>query len=387
MNILLVGNFPKDIRFGASKVLLKLGEEFKRCGHHVDFIFRDRLPGIFSKERWSYLVFPIYLIKRIWELERRGFRYDIIDVSSGDGFLLRHLRPLFRGKYRYVCRSHGLEHLDWETRLEEERRGQIRISFKHKLWFPLVRMNQVRLAITSCDHAIFICSSDKEYAVRKGWINGSKTSVILHGVSPMYLHRNRRPHRGGILYVGSWIPRKGIHYLREAFEILVKRFPDLKLSLIGVGRDADKVLLDFSASARRNIRVIPMMAEEDLVEEYYGHDIFIFPSLYEGFGLVLLEAMACGLPVVATDTGGAPDLIQNGVNGVIIQRHNSQGLADRIQMLLENCELREQLGENARRTASEYTWEVAARKTLACYENTLICGTRSRFEAKVRQLL
>lgn len=372
MRILLVGNFLKDLRFGAPKVLLKLGEEFQRCGHHVDFIFRDEMPQIFSKERWSYLAFPLYILKKIREREREGCRYDIIDISSGDGFLITQLRSFFRSEYRYICRSHGLEHLDWEQKIEEERRGRIKISAKHKLWFMFVRMNQVRHAIRSCDHAIFICSSDREYVVKRGWAHRHKTSVIHHGVSPIYFHPQKTSRGRGLLYVGSWIPRKGIHYLREAFEMLLKRFPDVRLSLIGVRMDADRALWDFSVSARQNIRVIPLMTEDDLIGEYSGHDILLFPSLYEGFGLVLLEAMACGLAVVATDTGGAPDLIQDGVNGVIVQRRDSQGLADRIQRLLEDHDLRQRLGENARKTASEYTWEVAARKTLVCYENALM---------------
>jgi len=106
----------------------------------------------------------------------------------------------------------------------------------------------------------------------------------------------------------------------------------------------------------RQIRVVPLLSESELIDEYLAHDVFLFPSLYEGFGMVVLEAMACGLSVVATPVGGAADIIEDGVDGFLVPFRDSQALAETALRLLDSESLRETVEDRARRKASGYSW-------------------------------
>jgi glycosyltransferase involved in cell wall biosynthesis len=98
-----------------------------------------------------------------------------------------------------------------------------------------------------------------------------------------------------------------------------------------------------------------------------GSAAMVLPSLYEGFGIAFLEAMAVGLPVIGTPTGGMADLIESGVNGLLVPQHDPEALAEGIITLLTRPERRQMLGRAARATAETYTWERAAQATAAVY--------------------
>lgn len=110
------------------------------------------------------------------------------------------------------------------------------------------------------------------------------------------------------------------------------------------------------------------MSEEEQIKIYKSHSIFIFPSVYEGFGMVFLEAMASGLPVVTTDTGGVGDIIENGVDGFIVPRRNSQAIADAVEKLLANPDLQEKIGKRAKEKAKNYVWKKTTERVLNIYE-------------------
>jgi glycogen(starch) synthase len=95
--------------------------------------------------------------------------------------------------------------------------------------------------------------------------------------------------------------------------------------------------------------------------------VMVLPSLYEGFGIAFLEAMAVGLPVVGTPTGGMADLIEPGVNGLLVPHHEPEALAGAISALLSDPERRRALGRQARLTAQTYTWKRAAEATASVY--------------------
>jgi len=94
----------------------------------------------------------------------------------------------------------------------------------------------------------------------------------------------------------------------------------------------------------------------------------VVPSLYESFGLVALEAMACGTPVIASRVGGLQHTVDDGVTGFLVPAGEPDALADKLRLLLVDSELRERLGANARRKAQAYTWQVVAKHILALYE-------------------
>lgn len=179
-----------------------------------------------------------------------------------------------------------------------------------------------------------------------------------------------------VLFVGSLGQRKGTRYLLEAMAALGAGF---ELTLIGTVPDAR---CDPLASALRKHRHIPSLPHSAILDEMTRHHVFVFPSLFEGFGLVLLEAMACGLPVIATPHTAAPDIVSEGREGFIVPIRNSAAIADRLTWFAEHEDLRQQMSSDAQRRASEFTWENYTRRIIATIDECLT----SRASSPVRTI-
>lgn len=179
----------------------------------------------------------------------------------------------------------------------------------------------------------------------------------------------RPPPRGEklrALFVGSLGQRKGLSYLFRAIRSLGD---SVELTVIG-----SRPLVECPALDRelRAVRWIPTCTHREVLAEMAAHDVFVFPSLFEGFGLVLLEAMAMGLPIVATPHTAAPDLITDGVEGFIVPIRSSEALAERLDLLRRNPDLRADMAARARARAAEFTWEQYGESLAACVSSGLV---------------
>ena len=108
------------------------------------------------------------------------------------------------------------------------------------------------------------------------------------------------------------------------------------------------------------------MNEEELPIFYTSADVFVFPSLYEGFGLPVLEAMACGCPVVTSKTGCSPEV--TGDAAILVDPYNSESISDAVKAILKDSNLGERLIEKGFRRAKEFSWEKCAKDTLQLFE-------------------
>jgi alpha-maltose-1-phosphate synthase len=153
------------------------------------------------------------------------------------------------------------------------------------------------------------------------------------------------------LFVGSLGQRKGLSYLFAA----ARRLGPAGLALTVVGRPPALPCPALDAELAR-VRWLPTLSHRGILEEMARHDVFVFPSLFEGFGLVLLEAMACGLPLLATPHTAAPDLITDGREGFIVPIREAEALAERLERWQRDPALCATMGEAARRRAATFTW-------------------------------
>jgi glycosyltransferase involved in cell wall biosynthesis len=170
--------------------------------------------------------------------------------------------------------------------------------------------------------------------------------------------------------------RKGVQDLAQAYLYLHNRGFEIPLSIVGFGKPVDEVLKAFDPLVRKGIRIdssLQLLDEEALMREYRGHEILVFPSLYEGFGLVFLEAMASQLALVVTPVGGVVDLIRHEENGVVVPPRDPQALAGAIIDLWQSPNKRLRLGKSAFRTARLHTWNVIAQRTVECYKMAAGC--------------
>jgi D-inositol-3-phosphate glycosyltransferase len=188
-----------------------------------------------------------------------------------------------------------------------------------------------------------------------------------------------------LLYVGRIEPLKGIDTLIEAMAIMKKKglldiFP---LCLAIIGGDPDVSDEQMSAEMERlqtqresfgldDMIIFLGRQDQDTLQYYYSAaEVVVVPSHYESFGMVALEAMACGTPVVASETGGLAFLVRDGETGFHVPAGDPDALADRLIDLMADSSLREKLGKQASDYAKEFTWSIVVDEILELYAGVL----------------
>lgn len=188
-----------------------------------------------------------------------------------------------------------------------------------------------------------------------------------------------------ILAVGRNHPKKGFDYLIQAMALLRSQTQQrFRLAIVGRGTEELR-----SAIEREGVRDLvitippPSLSSNDpqamlelpdlrLLSFYKTADVFVTPSLIEGFGIVTIEAMAAGLPIVATKVAGTEDIIHDGKEGILVEAGSPEALANAFHMLLENRSLREKMARNARLNVKEYDWKNIAQKYSDVYDIAII---------------
>jgi len=152
------------------------------------------------------------------------------------------------------------------------------------------------------------------------------------------------------LFVGGLGQRKGLSYLLEAVALLPE---SVELTLVGM--KTTEHCAPLNAALKRH-RWIPTLPHSEVLREMSRHDVFVFPSLFEGFGLVILEAMSQGLPVIATEHTAGPDLIEEGRSGFIVPIRSAQAIAEKLDLLASDPGLLSDMKIAARETAERHSW-------------------------------
>lgn len=375
MRILLVGDYPADPRLGSAKVYYKLQEEMRALGHEADLVLAPEIGGRPAAWRARQTVGPWLADRAIRRAIRERGPYDVVDVASGEGALFGLLRrPGIFGAPALVARSHGLEHLNYRRTLEDARDGLIRKPWTRRIWYPAVRLPQVAAAARMADALIVLNDADRAFAVRSGWQPEGRVHVVPHGVSARLLDdapADDAPRGEGILFCGSWDNVKGAPYLARAMALMAADRSPPRLTVLGPGVAEEAVLASFAEEARPHVRVLPRADEAEVVRRYRAHDLLVSPSTYEGFGMVLLEAMSQRLPVVATPVGCAPALVRDGETGLRVPPRDPAALAAALRRLLADAGLRRRLAAAAFEQVRGMTWRAAAEQTLEIYESAL----------------
>jgi glycosyltransferase involved in cell wall biosynthesis len=372
MRILLVGDFPADPTLGSAKVLFKLREEFGRLGLRCDALFREDI-GVRPTQRHARdLKAPVLTAAAIARAVHDRGPYDIVDVAGAEAVACGALRRSGgAGSAALISRSNGLEHLNYARLIEDADAGLVSKRWYRRFWYPAVRLRQVRRAIQGCDRVILINERDREYVLQQRWRAADAIDVIPHGVSERFFEAAPpadAPRGAGVLFCGSWDPVKGVHYLAGAWKALAADANPPKLTVLGGGRPAAAILADFDHPARRLVTVVDRVPEEEVMQQYRRHDALVMCSTYEGFGLVVPEAMSQRLPIVATPVGYATTLVRDGETGLIVPPRNPAALAAAIRRLLADSALRAQLASSALRAVQGLTWNATARRTIEAYE-------------------
>jgi L-malate glycosyltransferase len=204
----------------------------------------------------------------------------------------------------------------------------------------------------------------------------AEIQVIFNPIDPKFFDIKKYEVRNRILFVGGIEPRKGLHILVEAINFIKPIIPDVQVHIVGSVRKKDyfsKILHIINQNELDNLITFRgPLDETDLLEEYSQASIFVLPSKEESLGIVLLEAMATGTPIVASNIGGIPNIILDGENGFLFEYGDVQKLSELIVNLLLNDRQRNQIGNTGKIMAKEFHRKKIAREQKEYYDKIFI---------------
>lgn len=344
---IIINLFPPKWLAGTELATYHLAEHLAKKGHEIHVITsQDEGTAENSYEKGFYIhrlskknirfLSPLLFWKDIfWIIQR--IKPDIVhgqDISSGIPALLT--KKLLKIPFLIYGRGTDVYDPDWFAKLT------------------------IKTIIKNADSVIAL-TSDMKKAMQA--IYDRDISVISNGIE-LNNYTNEPPVQnvGGsekrILFVGRLHPIKGVQYLLQAMQIVHAEMPDVRLILVGDGEEREYLE---SLTDRLEIRGCVEFAgrvPHEKIQGYLGQaDVFVLPSLSEGFPNVILEAMACGLPIVTTKVGGIPDIVTDGVNGYLVDAKNPDAIAEKILILLQNGQLSEEISIKNKEKVKKYKWE------------------------------
>ena len=173
-----------------------------------------------------------------------------------------------------------------------------------------------------------------------------------------------------ILFVGRLHPVKGLKYLIRAMRTITQAALGARLILLGEGEERrDLEALTKELNLEDFVTFHGRVPNTETPKFMTASDILVLPSLSEGFPVVVLEAMACGLPIVATNVRGLSEIIVDDQNGFTVEPENPEAIADRVLQLLRDDQLRSKIGENNRHNAKQYSWDDVVRRLESVYDS------------------
>ena len=374
MRFLCVSDFVAEKNSGAAGSILAIGDALSRRGHGVDFLWKNTQP----------YVLPHPSLSRLFELPRHQYRqvagqlekatYDVVVISQPYAYLAYEKLRSRYPKTLFLNRTHG-----WEDRYTLSRRrfqwddddaATAPRRFAAGASRKMLHRACLR-TLRTCDGIVVASSLCARFIEGSGEIPPGRLAVIPHGLDEDFLQRTRPPRTGRgarLLFVGNYLPRKGSAVLESILPSLAASYPDLTMTFV-VNREAiDRIASRFGPAFGDRLTAVTWQDRANLPPIYSDHDITLFPSLFEGFGKVFLEAMACGACVVGFDQGALSDVAVSGRDALFCETGDRAAFRALIEQCLQNPDLAHAIGRRAWDTAQGYTWGRTAEQTEAFCE-------------------
>ncbi|MDJ0594192.1 MAG: glycosyltransferase family 4 protein [Pleurocapsa sp. MO_226.B13] len=365
-----------DPHAGASGATLKLGQEYKKLGHQVSYYSFDNLPKSLP-DILKFLTFPLWVARFLW-LENKKQSIDVVDASTRDIWIWgKWLSKLQRNSPLLVTRSHGLEHISHLQNKEDVLRGDLRFSWKYNLYRGSIYLWEATQSLRHADLIFLLNSEEHKYAVQVLGIKPNQVRTVANGIPDYLLNLPFTPISDRdttirIAQVSTFIPRKGVKFSVPALNTILSRYPNVEMSFLGTAcrecTSIEQVYANFHPDLRDRITVIPRFEHQKLPELLKNYHIKLFPSLSEGFGMALIEAMACGLAPITTATGGPGDIICDRHDGLIIPLRDRKAIETALEELIGDRQKLNKLRQNAYNKAQKYSWQSIAKSSISWYE-------------------
>ena len=380
---MLTWEFPPRIVGGIARHCLGLSKALAKLGHEV-YVITLEFPGTPLFEDvdgvkvhrvlielghpnfiiWTF-IFNHFMEKKVAELSR-SVKFDIIHIHdwltaeagvSSKHFLNKSLVSTVHSTE--VGRSQGLHNPD---------------SFL---------IDGIEWWMTYEAKRVIVCSNSVKWELESHFnLPHDKVTVIPNGVeiSNFNLNINReevkrrygiKPDERIVLFIGRLVPQKGVDTLIKAVPLIIQRHRDAKILIAGDGWSRTYLEeLAKSMGLGDHVRFLGFISDWELADLMVAADVLVVPSVYEPFGIVALEGMAAGTPVVATNIGGLSEIIEHDKTGVLVYPRNPESIAWGVNRVLSDHKYADWLVRNARRKVLEaYSWEEIAKRTVEVYES------------------
>jgi glycosyltransferase involved in cell wall biosynthesis len=353
--VLLVTHGLKDTTTAVYRNTVGRAKFLQRLGHDAQVL----TPTDVGLARHGRLLPVLYPFAVAWRVLRQE-PFDTIAFHSHTGWVYQAIRALLPSQRRteVAVTFHGLDILYVKALADEgKRRGlpqTLRFRLLHQHVLP-------KLARWSCRHAARVfCMNDRErsFLLEHRWTDPGRLRWMPNCVEEEdFVRREAAAGPVRLLMVAQWLPVKGTAYLVQAFTSLVRRGLQVQLVCAGTRCDPLSVLRDFPEDVRSHVTVASHIPHGEVHRFYAAADIFVLPSISEGFSVALLEAMAAGLAIVTTTAGAALQILEQDRDALIVPPADAAALESAIASLVADADRRRACGERARARARVFTCE------------------------------
>ena len=362
---------------GVANHVLNLSKQLQELGHDVTVFsaklgarmaYREEIEGITVRHLRVMKVAPVkagYLPHLEWLRAIRLGHFDLIHAHSYAYFPSYTAAIAARRTTPVVLTTH---------------QPPTSAAFENKRLADLYNRTVGHFALQRCDRVIALTKLEAMYLETSLLLDRQKVAIIPNGVDLETFNPGamRRAARRTVLFVGRLSEEKGVFDLLRAVPLVLKKVPDAVFMLVGDDGETQACLSRLARNLKIDSKVSicgPLFGSE-LVEAYRSAQLLVAPSIYETFGLSILEGMAVGLPIVASCVGGIPELVQDMVNGILVQPSDPEKLAEAVIRLLSNQELATKISQNNIAKAQSYSWERIAMSVLQVYVEAMEANPR-----------
>lgn len=383
MNITQVGPYPLSpdcIRGGVESSVFGLANALA-VNHHVDVFDLPRIGGKDIVEKSGNICIHRYInngrhnqdaIQRVDEVLRDiiALHPDVVHVHGTGKISSMIYQAIKKHGIKVLLTVHGLLHVEKSNLLRKKITLKHIYQYFHQSRIEFDAIEKTDVAIVDTEYvAIQLRQLFKQKKVKKI----SEMHVIPQGINKAYLSLETNPQDDLILSVGAISERKGHLYLLQAFEQVCALRPSAKLIIAGslADRQYYDTLNAYVAQSpyKDNITIYTNLPQEDIFALYQKAKIFALHSQEESQGIVFAEAMAVGLPVVATKVGGVPYVVHDTENGLLAEYGDVNAFADNILRLLNETNLYMKIQSRNKQEAIDYDWATIASKVENLYKS------------------